>query len=172
MTDLTYVPAWAGVAYGCFLVDAYGRMIVGRRVASNMRTTMVFDAIEMAARWSLGDTLPGLTCHSDTGSPFTSVRYSERLAEIGVVPSIASGGESFDNALAETVNGYSKSELIHGPAAPAPEDRRGRRTGHPRMGALAQHRPTARPPQRHTTSRVRSRVLRLERDRPKPGRIQ
>ena len=119
VTDLTYVPTWAGVAYVCFITDAFSRMIVGWRVASNMRTTMVLDAIEMA-RWSRGNTLPGLTCHSDAGSQFTSVRYGERLAEIGAVPSIGSVGDSFDNALAETVNGYYKSELIYGPARTGP----------------------------------------------------
>ena len=119
VTDLTYVPTWAGVAYVCFLVDAYSRIIVGWRVAGNMRTTMVLDAIEMA-RWSRGNTLPGLRCHSDAGSQFTSIRYGERLAEIGAVPSIGSIGDSFDNALAETVNGYYKAELIYGPARTGP----------------------------------------------------
>lgn len=119
VTDLTYVPTWAGVAYVCFIVDAFSRMIVGWRVASNMRTTMVLDALEMA-RWSRGNTLPGLRCHSDAGSQFTSIRYGERLAEIGAVPSIGSVGDSFDNALAETVNGYYKSELIYGPARTRP----------------------------------------------------
>ncbi len=85
VTDLTYVPTWAGVAYVCFIVDAFSRTIVGWRVASNMRTTMVLDALEMA-RWSRGNTLPGLRCHSDAGSQFTSVRYGERLAEIGALP--------------------------------------------------------------------------------------
>jgi len=119
VTDLTFVPTWAGVAYVCFIVDAYSRMIVGWRVAGHMRTTMVLDAIEMA-RWSRGNTLPGLTCHSDAGSQFTSLRYGERLAEIGAVPSIGTVGDSFDNALAETVNGYYKSELIYGPARTGP----------------------------------------------------
>ncbi|MGV7852744.1 DDE-type integrase/transposase/recombinase, partial [Mycobacterium kansasii] len=81
------------------------RMIVGWRVAGHMRTTMVLDAIEMA-RWSRGNLLEGLISHSDAGSQFTSIRYGERLAEIGAVPSIGSIGDSFDNALAETVNGY------------------------------------------------------------------
>ncbi|AWT55037.1 IS1137, transposase orfB [Mycolicibacterium smegmatis MKD8] len=119
VTDLTYVPTWAGVAYVCFLIDAYSRMIVGWRVASHMRTTMVLDAIEMA-RWSRGTMLPGLTCHSDAGSQFTSIRYGERLAEIGAVPSVGTVGDSFDNALAETVNGYYKAELIYGPARSGP----------------------------------------------------
>ena len=67
VTDLTYVATWAGVAYVCFIVDAYSRMIVGWRVASHMRTTMVLDALEMA-RWSRGTRLEGLRCHSDAGS--------------------------------------------------------------------------------------------------------
>jgi putative transposase len=119
VTDLTYVPTWAGVAYVCFIVDAFSRVIVGWRVAGHMRTTMVLDAIEMA-RWSRGTKLEGLRCHSDAGSQFTSLRYGERLAEIGAVPSIGSVGDSFDNALAETVNGYYKAELIRGPARTGP----------------------------------------------------
>jgi putative transposase len=114
VTDLTYVPTWAGVAYVCFIVDAFSRTIVGWRVASHMRTQMVLDALEMA-RWSRGTQLEGLRCHSDAGSQFTSIRYGERLAEIGAVPSIGSVGDSYDNALAETVNGLYKTELIRGP---------------------------------------------------------
>lgn len=93
-------------------------MIVGWRVASHMRTTMVLDALEMA-RWSRGNTLPGLTCHSDAGSQFTSIRYGVRLAEIGAVRSIGTIGDSYDNAL-ETVNGYYKAELIYGPVRTRP----------------------------------------------------
>ncbi|MHA2414035.1 IS3 family transposase [Mycobacterium avium] len=119
VTDLTFVPTWAGVAYVCFIIDAHSRMIVGWRVASHMRTSMVLDALEMA-RWSRGNMLPGLRCHSDAGSQFTSIRYGERLAEIGAVPSIGTVGDSFDNALAETVNGYYKAELIYGPARTGP----------------------------------------------------
>jgi len=74
VTDLTYVPTWSGVAYVCFIVDAYSRMIVGWRCATNMRTEMVLDALEMA-RWSRGTALQGLVCHSDAGSQFTSIRY-------------------------------------------------------------------------------------------------
>ena len=80
VTDLTFVPTWAGVAYVCFIVDAYSRMIVGWRAASHMRTTMVLDALEMA-RWSRGNMLSGLISHSDAGSQFTSSRDGERLAE-------------------------------------------------------------------------------------------
>jgi transposase InsO family protein len=119
VTDLTFVSTWAGVAYVCFIVDAFSRMIVGWRVAGHMRTSMVLDALEMA-RWSRGTRLDGLRCHSDAGAQFTSVRYGERLAEIGAVPSIGSVGDSFDNALAETVNGYYKAELIRGPTRQQP----------------------------------------------------
>lgn len=84
-----------------------------------MRTEMVLDALEMA-RWPRGTQLEGLRCHSDAGSQFTSLRYGERLAEIGAVPSIGTVGDSYDNALAETVNGYYKAELIRGRARPGP----------------------------------------------------
>jgi putative transposase len=119
VTDLTFVPTWAGVAYVCFIIDAFSRMIVGWRVAGHMRTPMVLDAIEMA-RWNRGLRHDGLRCHSDAGSQFTSIRYGERLAEIGATPSIGSVGDSFDNALAETVNGYYKAELIRGPTRHSP----------------------------------------------------
>jgi putative transposase len=115
VTDLTFVPTWSGVAYVCFIIDAYSRMIVGWRVTSHMRTQMVLDALEMA-RWRRGCVfLEGLVAHSDAGSQFTSIRYGERLAEIGATPSIGSVGDSYDNALAETINGLYKTEAIHGP---------------------------------------------------------
>ncbi|WP_336630043.1 MULTISPECIES: IS3 family transposase [unclassified Microbacterium] len=119
VTDLTFVPTWAGVAYVCFIVDAFSRMIVGWRCASHMRTETVLDAIEMA-RWTRGTHHDDLRCHSDAGSQFTSIRYGERLAEIGATPSIGSVGDSYDNALAETVNGYYKTELVRGPARSGP----------------------------------------------------
>jgi putative transposase len=112
VTDLTYVPTWSGMAYVCFITDVYSRMIVGWRVASNMRTGRVLDALEMA-RWARGTQLEGLVCHSDAGSQFTSIRYTERLDEIGARPSIGTVADSYDNALAETVNGLYKAELIH-----------------------------------------------------------
>jgi len=111
VTDLTYVATWAGTAYVCFIVDVFSRTIVGWRAATNMATTMVLDALEMA-RWARGARLEGLICHSDAGSQFTSIRYGERLAEIGALPSIGSVADSYDNALAETVNGLYKTELI------------------------------------------------------------
>ena len=114
VTDLTLVATRTGVAYVCVIVDAFSRMIVGWRVASHMRTEMVLDALEMARRCR-GARLAGLAVHSDAGSQFTSVRYSERLDELGAVPSVGSVGDSYDNALAETVIGLYKTELIRQP---------------------------------------------------------
>ena len=114
VTDLTYVATWSGVAYVCFIVDAFSRKVVGWRVAGHMRTDMVLDALEMA-RWSRGTNLEGLRCHSDAGSQFTSIRYGERLDEIGARPSIGSVGDSYDNALAESTNSLYKAEPIPGP---------------------------------------------------------
>ena len=111
VTDLTYVASWAGTVYVCFIIDVFSRRIVGWRVATTMATGTVLDAVEMA-RWSRGTRLEGLVCHSDAGSQFTSIRYGERLAELGAVPSIGSVGDSYDNALAESVIGLYKTELI------------------------------------------------------------
>ncbi len=119
VTDLTYVPTRAGMAYVCFIVDAFSRRIVGWRVASNMKTDMVLDALEMARRSRGGRRLAGLVAHADAGSQFTSVRFTERLDEIGARPSIGTVADSYDNALAETTNGLYKSECVRGPDAPA-----------------------------------------------------
>ena len=122
VTDLTYVPTRTGMAYVCFIVDAFSRRIVGWRVASNMRTDMVLDALEMARRSRGNRRLIGLVAHSDAGSQFTSVRFTERLDEIGARPSIGTIADSFDNALAETTNGLYKAECVFGPDVPRPWD--------------------------------------------------
>lgn len=114
VADLTHVATWSGVAYVCFITDAFSRRIVGWRVTGHMRTQIVLDALEMA-RWARGTRLEGLVAHTDAGSQFTSIRYGERLEDIGAVPSIGSVGDSYDNALAEAVNGLFKTELIRGP---------------------------------------------------------
>jgi putative transposase len=119
VTDLTYVPTRTGMAYVCFIVDAFSRRIVGWRVASHMRTDMVLDALEMARRSRGARRLVGLVAHADAGSQFTSVRFTERLDEIGARPSIGTVADSFDNALAETTNGLYKTECVRGPDAPA-----------------------------------------------------
>jgi putative transposase len=122
VTDLTYVPTRSGMAYVCFIVDAFSRRIVGWRVATHMRTDMVLDALEMARRSRGGRRLVGLVAHSDAGSQFTSVRFTERLDEIGARPSIGTVADSYDNALAETTNGLYKAECVFGPDAPRPWD--------------------------------------------------
>ena len=94
VTDLTYVPTRSGMAYVCFIVDAFCRRIVGWRAASNMRTDMVLDALEMARRSRGSRRLVGLVTHSDAGSQFTSVRFTERLDEIGARPSIGTVADS------------------------------------------------------------------------------
>jgi putative transposase len=115
VTDLTYVATRSGMAYVCFIVDAFSRRIVGWRVAANMKTEMVLDALEMARTSRGGRRLIGLVTHSDAGSQFTSVRFTERLEEIGARPSIGTVADSYDNALAETTNGLYKTECVYGP---------------------------------------------------------
>jgi len=122
VTDLTYVPTRSGMAYVCFIVDAFSRRIVGWTVASNMKTQMVLDALEMARRSRGSKRLVGLVAHSDAGSQFTSVRFTERLDEIGARPSIGTIADSYDNALAETVNGLYKTECVYGPDATGWDD--------------------------------------------------
>lgn len=113
VADFTYVPSWSGFVYVAFITDVYARRIVGWRVASTMRTELVLDALNMAAWSRRGMDLSGVVCHSDAGSQYTSVVYTDRLAEIGAAPSIGTVGDSYDNALAETVNGAYKNEVIH-----------------------------------------------------------
>ena len=113
VADLTYVWTRSGFCYAAFVIDAFSRRIVGWRVSSSLRTDLALDALEMAI-WSRGDrTLTGLVHHSDRGSQYLAIRYTERLEDAGVVNSVGSKGDSYDNALAETVNGLYKAELIH-----------------------------------------------------------
>jgi len=100
------------MAYACFIVDAYSRRIVGWTVASHMRTGMVLDALEMARRSGGAKRLVGLIAHSGAGSQFTSVRFTERIDEIGARPSIGTVADSYDNALAETTNSLHKAECV------------------------------------------------------------
>jgi putative transposase len=111
VSDFTYVATWSGTVYVAFVVDIYSRFIVGWRVATTMRTELVLDALEMAV-WRRQEILDGLVCHSDAGSQYTSIRYTERLAEIGAAPSVGSIGDPIDNAVAESTIGLYKTELI------------------------------------------------------------
>jgi putative transposase len=110
VADFTYVATWSGFVYVAFVIDVFARRIVGWRVARSMRTDLVLDALEQAL-WSRADT-DGLVHHSDRGSQYLSIHYTERLAEASVEPSVGSRGESYDNALAETVIGLYKTEVI------------------------------------------------------------
>ena len=113
VSDFTYVSTWAGFVYVAFVIDTYARRIVGWRASRTAHTGFVLDALEQA----LHDRRPlhrgGLVHHSDRGSQYVSIRYSERLAEAGIEPSVGSVGDSYDNALAETINGLYKAEVIH-----------------------------------------------------------
>jgi len=111
VADFTYVATWAGFVYVAFVVDVFARRIIGWRVARSMHAELVLDALEQAL-WSRSG-IKGVVHHSDRGSQYLSIRYSERLAEAGVEPSVGSVGDSYDNALAETIIGLYKTELIH-----------------------------------------------------------
>jgi putative transposase len=110
VADFTYVATWTGFVYVAFVIDVFSRGIVGWRVASTMRTDLVLDALEQAL-WARRDTV-GLVHHSDRGCQYLSIRYSERLAAAGVAPSVGRRGDSYDNALAETIIGLYKTEVI------------------------------------------------------------
>ncbi|WP_229258800.1 IS3 family transposase [Duganella flavida] len=113
VSDFTYVSTWQGFVYVAFVIDVFARRIVGWRVSSSMRTDFVLGALEQALYARQPERDDALIHHSDTGSQYVSIRYSERLAEAGVEPSVGSKGDSYDNALAETINGLYKAELIH-----------------------------------------------------------
>ncbi|MBH2008546.1 MAG: IS3 family transposase [Xanthomonadaceae bacterium] len=113
VSDFTYVSTWQGWLYVAFVIDVFARRIVGWRVSSSMRTDFVLDALEQALYARKPEQGSSLVHHSDRGSQYVSIRYSERLAEAGIEPSVGSKGDSYDNALAETINGLYKAELIH-----------------------------------------------------------
>jgi transposase InsO family protein len=113
VSDFTYVSTWQGWMYVAFVIDVYARRIVGWRVSSSMRADFVLDALEQALYARQPERDGTLTHHSDRGSQYVGIRYSERLAEAGIEPSVGSKGDSYDNALAETINGLYKAELIH-----------------------------------------------------------
>ncbi len=113
VSDFTYVSTWQGFVYVAFVIDVYARRIVGWRVARSMRTDFVLDALEQALYARRAEREGALVHHSDRGSQYVSIRYTERLAEAGIEPSVGSKGDSYDNALAETINGLYKAEVIH-----------------------------------------------------------
>ena len=112
VADITFVPTWSGFAYVAFVTDAFSRKIVGWNVSSRLTTeSLPLQALEMAS-WAATHDLTGLVHHADHGSQYLSLRYSERLADLGIQASTGSVGDSYDNALAETINGLFKTELI------------------------------------------------------------
>lgn len=113
VSDFTYVSTWQGWLYVAFVIDVFARRIVGWRASRSMRTDFVLDALEQALYSRQPERNSSLIHHSDRGSQYVSIRYSERLAEAGIQPSVGSRGDSYDNALAETINGLYKAELIH-----------------------------------------------------------
>jgi len=113
VSDFTYVSTWQGWAYVAFVIDVFARRIVGWRVSSSMHTDFVLDALEQALYARQPGQADSLVHHSDRGSQYLSIRYTERLAQAGIEPSVGSRGDSYDNALAESVNGLYKAELIH-----------------------------------------------------------
>ncbi len=112
VADLTYLRAWGGFLYLAFILDVYGRRVVGWQIATHMRTQLVLDALEMAAglRRPAGE----LVAHSDRGSQYTSIAYTDRLFELGIAPSVGSRGDAFDNAMAEAWVSTFKAELVRG----------------------------------------------------------
>ena len=111
VADLTYVATWAGFVYVAFVIDVFARMIVGWRVSRSLRSDLALDALDQAL-YARGNTA-GLVHHRDRGVQYVSIRYTERLGEAGIEPSVGSVGDSYDNALAETIIGLFKTEVIH-----------------------------------------------------------
>ena len=110
VADITYVPTWAGFVYVAFVTDVFSRRIVGWRVSKSLRSDLALDALEQAIHFRPGPNQ--LIHHSDRGVQYVSIRYTERLAEAGIEPSVGSVGDSYDNAMAETIFGLFKSEVI------------------------------------------------------------
>jgi putative transposase len=112
VSDFTYVATWSGFVYVAFVVDVFARRIVGWRVSASLRTDFVLDALEQALHARSHDALTGLIHHSDRGTQYLSMRYTDRLADAGIAPSVGSRGDAFDNALAESVIALFKTEVI------------------------------------------------------------
>ena len=112
VSDFTYVATWRGFVYVAFVIDVFARRLVGWRVSASLRTDFVLDALEQAIYDRCGTTAEALVHHSDRGTQYLSMRYTDRLADAGIEPSVGSRGDSYDNALAESVIGLFKTEVI------------------------------------------------------------
>jgi len=112
VADLTYVATWRGFVYVAFVIDAFARRIVGWRVSNSLQADIALDALEQALHDRSVNQKTGLVHHNDRGVQYVSIRYAQRLSEVGIEPSVGSVGDSYDNALAETINGLYKTEVI------------------------------------------------------------
>jgi putative transposase len=110
--DLTYIRTWLGFAYLALVIDVYSRRIVGWALTTHLRTDLPLEALQMAV-WARNERLDGLVHHSDAGTQYTAIRYTDTLTGVGALPSVGSVGDSYDNALAESTIGQIKAELIH-----------------------------------------------------------
>jgi putative transposase len=117
VADFTYCSTWSGIVYVAFIIDVFSRRLVGWKAARSMTAALVIDALNMAAWTRRHTSIDGLICHTDAGSQYTSILYTERLDDVGAAPSIGTVGDSFDNAMAESVMGLFKTELHRNPAA-------------------------------------------------------
>jgi len=117
VADFTYCSTWSGIVYVAFIIDVYSRRLVGWKAARSMTASLVVDALNMAAWTRRHTSLDGLVCHTDAGSQYTSIAYTERIDDVGAAPSIGTVGDSYDNAMAESVMGLFKTELHRNPAA-------------------------------------------------------
>ena len=150
VSDFTYVSTWQGWLYVAFVIDVYARRIVGWRVSSSMRTDFVLDALEQALYARQPERDGSLVCHSDRGSQYVSIRYTERLAQAGIEPSVGSKGDSYDNACRDD------QRAVQGridPSASPMEDQGVGGAGYPPMGVMVQPPPAARTHRLHPAGR-------------------
>jgi transposase InsO family protein len=146
------VATWRFFVYVAFVIDVFARRIVGWRVSSSLATDWVLDALEQAICNRCGPTMTGLVHHSDRGTQYLSMRYTNLLADAGIAPSVGSRGDSYDNALAESIIGLLKTEVIQTERPVAPSRGRGIRDA--RLGGLVQSPPVARTHWLHATGRM------------------
>jgi putative transposase len=157
LADITYVRTWTGFVYVSFVIDCFARMIVGWQASRSLRTDLCLDALEQAI-WSRQDhSLGQLVHHSDRGVQYLSIRYTERVAGAGGVSSVGSRGDSYDNALVESVIGLYKTELVRNKGPWRGLDRR--RDRDPRVGRLVEPQATAKADRTHPTGGGRGRLL-------------
>ena len=157
VSDFTYVATWGGFVYVAFVIDVFARRIVGWRVSASMRTDFVLDALEQAIYARRGDALTGLVHHSDAGSQYLSMRYTDRLVDAGIAPSVGSQGDAYDKCPRRIGDRLVQDggDSTEGPVAHP----RGRGVRHLDVGGLVQHTTTVGAARGHSTSRVRGAVL-------------